>query len=83
MPAKSVPKSSKVALLSTLPTHTEAPLITKDELARDLRVSRRTIEAWIAQRRIPFVRLGHRTLRFSLDDVRRALRLHWTVREVS
>jgi excisionase family DNA binding protein len=77
----SFPKS-KVALLSTLPSATEPPLITKQELAQDLGVSCRTIEAWIAERRVPYVKLGHRTLRFCLDDVRRALRLHWTVKEV-
>jgi excisionase family DNA binding protein len=61
---------------------TEPELITKEELARDLRVGCRTIEAWVATRKIPFVRMGHRTLRFCLDDVRRALRLRWTIKEV-
>jgi excisionase family DNA binding protein len=86
MPAKtdSFPEP-KAALLSAtqsaLPA-TEPPLITKQALAKDLGVGCRTIEAWVAERRIPFVKLGHRTLRFCLDDVRRALRLHWTVKEV-
>ena len=88
MPAKSdsFPKP-KVALLSALRNEnallaTEPPLITKQELAKDLGVGCRTIEAWVAERRIPCVKLGHRTLRFCLDDFRRALRLHWTVKEV-
>jgi excisionase family DNA binding protein len=82
MPDKSDSFSKpKVALLSALPAD-EPPLITKQELAKDLGVSCRTIEAWIAERRIPSIKLGHRTLRFCLDDVRRALRLHWTVKEV-
>jgi excisionase family DNA binding protein len=73
-----------IAAVANRPTFsaTEPPLITKEELAKDLRVGRRTIEAWVADRKIPCVRMGHRTLRFSLDDVRRALRLHWTVKEV-
>ena len=61
---------------------TEPPLVTKQEVARDLGVGCRTIEKWVAERRIPFIRAGHRTLRFNLNDVRRALRLHWTVKEV-
>jgi excisionase family DNA binding protein len=77
---------SKTPLLSAaqsalLPA-TEPPLITKELLAKDLKVSCRTVELWVSQRRIPFIKLGHRTLRFSLDDVRRALRQHWTVKEV-
>jgi len=71
-----------VAYVQSLQSATEAPLISKQALARDLGVGCRTIEAWVAERKIPFIRLGHRTLRFNLDDVRRALRRHWTVREV-
>lgn len=61
---------------------TEPELITKEELAKDLRVGCRTIESWVATRKIPFIRMGHRMLRFSLDDVRRALRLRWTTKEL-
>jgi excisionase family DNA binding protein len=87
MPAKAKSVSRSRAALIAAPNHTtlsatEPPLITKEELAKDLRVGCRTIEAYVAERRIPFVKLGHRTLRFCLDDVRRALRLHWTVKEV-
>jgi excisionase family DNA binding protein len=84
MPAKS--KSSPVS--HTAPfvppelSEPEPPLVTKEELAKDLHVGCRTIEAWVAERRIPYIRMGHRTLRFSLADVRRALRLRWTVKEV-
>ena len=60
----------------------EPPLITKAELAKDLGVGQRTIEAWVHDRKIPFISMGHRTLRFCLDDVRRALRLRWTTKEL-
>jgi excisionase family DNA binding protein len=73
-----------LAAIANRPTFsaTEPPLITKAELARDLGVGQRTIESWVADRKIPFVRMGHRTLRFCLDDVRRALRLRWTTKEL-
>lgn len=51
----------------------EQPLVTKKVVAADLGVGLRTLEKWIAERRIPFIRIGHRTLRFRLDDVRRAI----------
>ena len=71
-----------VAYIEGIKSAAEPPLISKQELARDLKVGCRTIEAWVAARKIPFIRLGHRTLRFNLDDVRRTLRRHWTVKEV-
>jgi excisionase family DNA binding protein len=70
------------AYLESLKSATEDPLISKQELAADLKVGCRTIEQWVAEKRIPFVRLGHRTLRFNLSDVRRSLRSRWTVKEV-
>jgi excisionase family DNA binding protein len=86
MPAKPVSRSraNKLAAIAARPVFSSAepPLITKAELAKDLGVGCRTIESWVAERKIPFVRMGHRTLRFCLDDVRRALRLRWTTKEV-
>jgi excisionase family DNA binding protein len=88
MPAKnksvSRPRAAMIAAVANRAAFsaTEPPLITKQELAKDIGVGCRTIEAWVADRKIPCVRMGHRTLRFCLDDVRRALRLHWTVKEV-
>jgi len=76
--------ASKAALLSAIQNESsnQAPdLVTKDVVARDCGVCNRTIESWVAQRRIPFIRLGHRTLRFRLTDVRRAI-LRWTTKEV-
>jgi excisionase family DNA binding protein len=86
MPAKThlspKPKGPLLSAMQSALPATEPPLITKEVLAKDLGVGCRTIEAWVAERRIPAIKLGHRTLRFCLNDVRRALRLHWTVKEV-
>jgi excisionase family DNA binding protein len=87
MPTKAKSVSTRTATMAAIADRpvfstTEPPLITKAELAKDLRVGCRTIESWVADRKIPFVRMGHRTLRFCLDDVRRALRLRWTTKEV-
>jgi excisionase family DNA binding protein len=56
-------------------------LATKEDVARFCRVSRRTIELWIQQRRIPCIRLGHRLLRFDLDAVKAAL-VRWSTKEI-
>jgi excisionase family DNA binding protein len=46
-----------------------ATLVTKKQLAEQLQVSQRTVTNWIAQGRVPCVRIGHRTLRFDPSDV--------------
>ena len=46
------------------------PLIAVSEAAKILNVSIHTIRAWISQRRLPFVKLGRRTL-FCGDDLAR------------
>lgn len=48
-------------------------IVTKDELARELRVSTRTIENMCAQRIIPFIRATKRSIRFYLPRVLAAL----------
>ena len=48
-------------------------LLTKDELAKLLNVHPRTINAWMAARRIPFVRVGPRMVRYDKHAVERAL----------
>ena len=48
-------------------------LLTKRELAAALNVSQRTIDNWVAQKRIPYLRLSARLLRFSLPEVEAAL----------
>lgn len=56
-------------------------LVTKSDIARLCKVSNRTIEAWVRQKRIPFIRLGHRQLRFDPHAVMGAIR-KWTIKEV-
>jgi hypothetical protein len=48
-------------------------LSTEAELALALGEERRTIRSWWHSRIIPGVVLGHRTVRFKLDDVLKAL----------
>jgi excisionase family DNA binding protein len=54
---------------------------TKDDVAKLCQVSKRTVELWIQERRIPFIRLGHRLLRFDLDAVKAAVR-RWSTKEI-
>jgi excisionase family DNA binding protein len=56
-------------------------LLSKKELALALGVSTRTINNWMAQRRIPFLRLSARLIKFDLDRVKTAL-ARYEVREV-
>jgi excisionase family DNA binding protein len=60
----------------------EPELVDKYVVARTFGLSSRTVENWVVQKKIPFLRLGHRTIRFRLADVRRALERK-TVKEVS
>ena len=55
---------------------------TRGETAAELRVSTRTVDKWVAQKKIPFFRLSPRMIRFDLDDVAAALR-RFKVKEVS
>jgi excisionase family DNA binding protein len=48
-------------------------LLSKGELALTLGVSIRTIEEWMAQKRIPFLRLSSRFIKFNLERVNAAL----------
>ena len=56
-------------------------LLSKRELAAVLSVSERTIENWLAEKRIPQLRLSARLTRFSLSKVEAAL-ARYEVREV-
>jgi hypothetical protein len=57
-------------------------LLTEDELVKRLRtVSHKKLYELRVKRLIPVVRLGHRTLRYNEEAVRRALR-KLTIREV-
>ncbi|MHA3774892.1 helix-turn-helix transcriptional regulator [Verrucomicrobiota bacterium sgz303538] len=48
-------------------------LCSKEELAREFKVSRRTIEEWMRSKRIPYLRLSPRMVRFDLERVLAAL----------
>jgi excisionase family DNA binding protein len=48
-------------------------LLTSSQLAAYLQVTKRTIEIWKAQRKIPFVAVTARCHRFRIRDVERAL----------
>jgi len=56
-------------------------LHSKQEVARAVGVSPRTLDAWMAQKRIPFLRLSARLIRFDLERVTAALG-RFEVREV-
>ena len=56
-------------------------LLSKRELAAVLGVSQRTIENWLAEKRIPRLRLSARLTRFSLPKVEAAL-ARYEVKEV-
>jgi len=56
-------------------------LLSKKQLAAILGVSQRTIENWLAQKRIPQLRLSARLTRFSLPKVEAAL-ARYEIKEV-
>jgi excisionase family DNA binding protein len=56
-------------------------LHSKEEVARAVSVSPRTVENWMAQKRIPFIRLSPRLIRFDLERVKTALK-KYEVKEV-
>jgi excisionase family DNA binding protein len=55
--------------------------LSKQELALVVGVSPRTIDNWIAQRRIPFIRLSARLIKFNLERVKAAL-ARYEIKEV-
>jgi hypothetical protein len=56
-------------------------LLKKQELAIALGVSLREIDYWKAQRRIPFIRISARLIRFDLNRVKEAL-ARYEIKEV-
>jgi excisionase family DNA binding protein len=48
-------------------------LVNSKQLAAELGQSQRTIRSWIAARKIPFLKVGHRTMLFSPEKVLTAL----------
>jgi excisionase family DNA binding protein len=70
----------KLAEPFTLPSD-DLGLGTKGDVAKLCRVSNRTVEQWVREKRIPFIRLGHRSLRFDLPAVMAAVR-RWSTQEI-
>jgi hypothetical protein len=56
-------------------------LLTKDDLARRLKLKRRGVECLVARRLIPVIRISRRCVRFSWEAVREAL-AKFEIREV-
>ena len=48
-------------------------LITKEELARRLKVTQSAVNKWMAKRRLPYIKLGRRCVRFRWADVLKSL----------
>lgn len=48
-------------------------LLTKQEIAERLGVGVRAVDGMVRAKRIPFIRLGHRTLRFNWSEVEKAV----------
>jgi hypothetical protein len=75
-PVKAVTASDKHndgAELLSHPLHEMRGLEDKPGIAREIKVSRRTIDNYMARRVIPFIRIG-RVVRFDVARVRAALR---------
>ena len=51
-------------------------LITKDEVAACLRVSRRTINRWMASGHLPYVQITPTVVRFDVEAVAKAMGLN-------
>jgi excisionase family DNA binding protein len=56
----------------TVETEVSLELLTKKQLADKLEISPRTLEAWVASRKIPFIKVGG-IIRFNWSRVREAL----------
>jgi len=57
-------------------------ILDKKEVAALLGVSPRTIDKWVAQRKIPYLQITQRTIRFEEQAVRESLNRHCLVKEV-
>ncbi len=59
----------------------DARFLSKSQMSAQLGVSKRTIDNWIAQKRIPSLRLSARMRRFNLNKVETALQ-RYEVKEI-
>ena len=48
-------------------------ILDRKGLAEHYQVSLRTVDTWIKDRRVPFIKIGH-NVRFDLDDVNQSLK---------
>jgi len=71
-----------VAKQSDLILPDQYKLVDTETLARILGLNRRTIEGWIRKRKLPFIRVSRRCVRFRLRDVFKTLD-SYTIKEVS
>ncbi len=55
----------------------DTKLLTADQLAREIGVSKDTIRDWARGGKIPEIRVSHKIRRFWLPDVVKALRKGW------
>jgi hypothetical protein len=58
-------------------------LVRKNELARRLSVSPRTIEEWSRKRLIPYIHAGNRFYLYEFDAVLAALKKHYQIEAVT
>ncbi|MCW5554864.1 MAG: hypothetical protein KIS67_22215 [Verrucomicrobiae bacterium] len=69
---------SKGTLESAAEAQVNEDVLTKEQLARRMNVSLRTVENWMEQRLVPYVK-PTRTVRFIWHDVEQALRRNFGV----
>ena len=72
------PKTQRASLATgtratSAEVETTTHILTKQQLAKRLATTPRQIELMVYKRRIPVIRLGHRTVRFSWPKVEAAL----------
>jgi excisionase family DNA binding protein len=82
MPQPRTTKRPKSRPPATPLTPAQRANATRGETATELRVSTRTLDKWVSEKKIPFYRLSPRMVRFNVDEVIAALR-RFKVKEVA
>ena len=57
-------------------------IVNDPKLASILGISKRTLEGWRRRRKIPFIQLSRKCVRYRLSEVLRCLEEKYTVREI-
>jgi len=78
----SAPANRTAAEVRGLDAAITTALVKKAAVAKAASVSPRTVEIWMLEKRIPYIRLSPRCVRFDLPSVLAALK-KFTIREVS